>query len=174
MRLIAEACDQHLLRMNVSMHIATDMKVNALQVMDTKLKNEPDAFVWLLYYKKDIGIAILWSSSIPPSTKRPDGMRLLCYTIHNGGRPFTWPPCAYPTVDVQGIVGAVGEPAHEFLELIVDLHHHLPKAETLHSTKLHLLQLQELQHRLEVVLSVHGWVSGGIRTVTGLIHCLVI
>ena len=45
MQLIAEACDPYLLRMNVSMHIAFDMKVNALQVMDAKLKNEPDAFV---------------------------------------------------------------------------------------------------------------------------------
>lgn len=38
MQHIAEACDQHLLRVNVSMHIASDMKVDALQVMDTKLK----------------------------------------------------------------------------------------------------------------------------------------
>lgn len=31
MQLIAKACDQHLLRMNVSMHIASDMKVDALR-----------------------------------------------------------------------------------------------------------------------------------------------
>ena len=58
-------------------------------------------------------------------------------------------------VDVQGVVGAVGELAHELLKVIINLFHHLSQTTALHPTKLHLLQLQELEHCLEVVLNGH-------------------